>query len=176
MANLLTFLRILLIAPITLCFLVPDTAAVKWTAFTLFIIAGFSDFLDGYFARRNNSISKIGTILDPIADKLLTIALLILLTASGALYGVHLIAALIIALREILISGLREALANQNMNLPVNFVAKMKTTLQFIALALLLIPIHALQPIGLISLWSAAALTLWTGWQYVATALRALQH
>ena len=162
--------------------LVPFAAAygLSWQvlAAILFAAAALTDWLDGYVARSRGEVSALGAALDPIADKLLTIAALILLCASGAIHGVHLIAALAIGLREVLVSGLREAVATRNVTLPVTFAAKVKTTVQFVGFLLLILadpaPGGLLHGVGLLVLWVAAALTVWTGYQYTDAAVRAL--
>lgn len=175
MANALTLLRIFLIVPFTAAMFAPGDPA-QWTALLLFLAAGATDFLDGRIARARNETSRLGAMLDPIADKLLTTAALFLLVMTGELYGIHILAGLAILLREIWVAGLREALAGRSV-LAVSQLAKVKTTAQFVAIAVLLIPwggtVFAL---GLILLWVATVLTLVTGWQYTRAALPILQE
>ncbi len=170
MANLLTCLRIFLLLPIAWAML----SGAPWLAFWLFILAGLTDLLDGALARALGDADALGAALDPIADKILTAGLFIVLAMTGALYGPHLFAALFILMREFLIGGLREALAGK-LTLPVSRLAKWKTGLQFTALALLIMPLSWGQNIGLAVLWAAALLTLWTGWAYARPALAALK-
>jgi CDP-diacylglycerol---glycerol-3-phosphate 3-phosphatidyltransferase len=170
MANLLTCFRIFLLLPIAWALL----SGAHWLAFWLFVLAGLTDLLDGALARALGDADALGAALDPIADKILTAGLLVLLAMTGALFGPHIFAALLILIREFLIGGLREALAGK-LSLPVSALAKWKTALQFIALALLIMPLSWGQNIGLAALWAAAVLTLWTGWTYARPALAALK-
>jgi cardiolipin synthase len=174
MANFLTISRIILILPFAILLYMNGIMA-QWGAFLLFITAGITDFLDGYVARKYNQTSALGAALDPIADKLLTAATLILLVMNETLGGVHVGAGLVILLREVWVSGLREALAGQ-VTLPVTKLAKWKTTFQFVAFALLLLPIDGMAyQLGLICLWLAALLTIWTGLGYTNAGLKYLR-
>ena len=172
LATWLTLARIGLIVPFALAFF----AGWSWVAGVLFAAAALTDWLDGYVARKRNEVSALGAALDPIADKLLTIAALILLCASGAIAGAGLLAALAIALREVLVGGLREAVATYDVRLPVTFLAKIKTTVQFVAFLALIVSAGAgwLGGVGDVVLWVAAGLTVWTGYQYTAVAVRTL--
>ncbi|MEE9330247.1 MAG: CDP-diacylglycerol--glycerol-3-phosphate 3-phosphatidyltransferase [Parvularculaceae bacterium] len=176
MANFLTLMRIVLILPFAACFFLQGDTA-RWLAFALFMLAGLTDFFDGYVARKFNQTSALGAALDPIADKLLTGAALLLLAYAGLTPGWHMAASVAILMREILISGLREAVAGQaGVAFPVTQLAKWKTTFQFIALAILIAPVTGLlHNVGLGLFWLAAILTVWTGFGYVTTALRALK-
>lgn len=172
LATWLTLARIVLIVPFALLFWfgAPVLAAI------LFAVAGLTDWLDGYVARKRGEVSALGAALDPIADKLLTIAALILLCASNAIDGAAVIAALAIGLREVLVGGLREALAGRAVSLPVTYLAKIKTTAQFLAFVFL-IGAAGRGPwddIGNTLLWIAAALTVWTGYKYTQKAVSAL--
>jgi len=141
----------------------------------LFMAAGITDWFDGYFARRYHQISRLGRFLDPIADKLLVAAALVMLVDNGQLRGVHVLAALIILAREILVSGLREFLAELRVSLPVSQLAKWKTAAQMAAIAVLLLGDAApaiVTQIGLVLIWVAAGLTLITGYDYLRTGLR----
>jgi cardiolipin synthase len=180
--NLLTLSRIVAIPLIIATFYVPGPSA-RWVACVLFVAAAVTDFFDGYFARRRNSVSSLGRFLDPIADKLLVAAVLLMLTAFGRLsltqYSV--LPALVILLREILVSGLREYLAELRVGMPVSALAKWKTGLQMTALPVLLVGTEApdwlpAQPIGEVFLWIAAALTLITGWDYLRAGLKHMQE
>ena len=170
--NLLTYGRIAIIPVIIACLYSSDPTWL-WTAFVLFIVAAITDYLDGYLARAWSQQSNLGKMLDPIADKLLVGAVLIMLAANGTLTGLSLIPAIIILSREILVSGLREYLGQLNLSLPVSNLAKWKTTVQLVALAVLIAgpAAEALVPgslaIGLALLWAAALLTVWTGYDYV---------
>jgi cardiolipin synthase len=174
--NLLTLSRIVAIPLVIIC-LWFDTAWGQWLAMIIFVVAAVTDWFDGYFARRYHQISRLGRFLDPIADKLLVAAALVMLVANGPLHGVHVLAALIILAREILVSGLREFLAELRVGLPVSQLAKWKTAAQMTAIAFLLvgdagpkeIPVV---PIGLTLIWIAAALTIVTGYDYLRTGLR----
>ena len=175
LATWLTLARIGLIAPfVALFWFGPSLLAAL-----LFAVAGLTDWLDGYVARKRGEVSALGAALDPIADKLLTITALIVLCAGGQIAGVSLVAALAIALREVLVGGLREALAGRAVTLPVTFLAKIKTTVQFVAFFVLILsdPLmdgSGMLAVGRILLWVAAGLTVWTGYQYADRAVRAL--
>ena len=145
--------------------------------FALFIIASFTDFLDGLLARMFKEESKLGELLDPIADKIIVAAALILLVMDGTIKNFEVIAAIIILTREILISGLREFLAKGQIKLPVSNLAKLKTFLQMFSIAILLtgetgkkiinFQDYDAQTIGIILLWFSAFLTLYTGYEYI---------
>lgn len=175
LANTLTLLRIAAIPLVVAAFWL-DRPWAQWVAVVLFAVASITDWFDGYFARRYAQISRFGRFLDPIADKLLVAAALVMLVAFGPLKGVHLLAALIILAREILVSGLREFLAEIRVGLPVSNLAKWKTAIQMTAIAVLLlddagpkaIPMHE---VGLALIWIAAALTLVTGYDYLRAGL-----
>lgn len=177
--NLLTLLRVAAIPLIVAGIVLPApyaSADLRLAAAVLFIGASATDWLDGYLARRLDQISALGRMMDPIADKMLVASVLVALSASGDLTGWAIIPTLIIIARELLISGLREALAGRT-SLPVSFLAKIKTTVQLVALILLIAgPVTAPEvvAVGIAALWLAAALTLFTGLQYFATGLRHL--
>jgi len=145
--------------------------------FVLFVLASFTDFLDGLLARMYKEESKLGELLDPIADKIIVATALILLVMDGTIKNYEVIAAIIILTREILISGLREFLAKGKINLPVSSLAKAKTFLQMIAISVLLtgetgnkiinFQDYNAQTIGIIFLWLSAFLTLFTGYEYL---------
>ncbi|MBB4212355.1 cardiolipin synthase [Rhodothalassium salexigens DSM 2132] len=145
-------------------------------AFLLFTVAALTDFLDGWLARKLRVVSGLGTFLDPIADKLMVGAALILLAWDGRLAGLHVVAGVVILFREIFISGLREFLGNVKVTMPVSRLAKWKTTVQLVAIAVLLgAPLvgagaGGAHLLGLALLWLAAAMTAITGWQYTAAA------
>ena len=132
-----------------------------------------TDYLDGYLARQRAEVSTFGKLLDPIADKMLVAAVLLLLVGFGQLSGISIIPALIILMREILVSGMREFLAGfGSKGLPVSFLAKWKTVVQMVALGFLIVgdagpEIIPVTLIGVIGIWAASVLTLVTGWQYV---------
>lgn len=171
--NLLTLMRIAAIPLIVASFWL-DRGWAQWTAALLFLVASVTDYFDGWLARRWQLVSRVGRFLDPIADKLLVATVLLLLCAFETLRGVHVIAALIILCREIMVSGLREFLAELRVGLPVSNAAKWKTTIQMLALGVLLVGDAGwswVMPLGLTLLWCAAALTLWTGYDYLRAGL-----
>ncbi len=152
--------------------------------FVLYCIVGITDYFDGYLARAQGQISRLGQFLDPIADKIMVAAVLVMLMASRKADGappiiedLAVIPALVILLREIIVSGLREFLGPLNVSMPVSKLAKWKTTLQLVALGALILsggfPDQLwMHQVGLVSLWAAAALTLVTGWDYLRVGLR----
>ena len=152
----------------------------RWVAVFIFISAGLTDALDGYYARKRGEQSAFGRMLDPIADKLLVASCLLMLAADGTIRGWSLWAAIVILCREILVSGLREYLAELRVGVPVTQLAKWKTTLQLIAVGFLIAGkagdavVPAVTPIGLALLWLSALLTLYTGWDYFHAGVRHL--
>jgi len=174
--NILTIGRIIIVPFFVLAFYLPGFYG-DLTACVLFVIASFTDFLDGMLARMMSEESKLGELLDPIADKIIVATALILLVMSGTIKHYEVIAAIIILTREILISGLREFLARGQIKLPVTNLAKLKTFLQMVAIALLLtgetgnkilnFQDYNAQTIGIILLWLSAFLTLYTGYEYL---------
>ena len=182
--NLLTYGRILAVPLIVLCFFaegkLQSSDFARWTALILFALASITDFFDGYLARIWNQTSNIGRMLDPIADKLLVATCLLLMAADTekTIAGWSLWAAIIILCREILVSGLREYLAELKVSVPVTRIAKWKTTVQMVALAFLLagpagdkiLPYTTQIGIGL--LWVAAILTMYTGYDYFRAGLK----
>lgn len=170
--NLLTYGRIVAVPALVLCLLWPEIDAARWTALVIFIAAAISDFFDGYLARRWGLQSALGRMLDPIADKLLVSTCILMLAMDGSLHGWHIWAGVIILCREILVSGLREFLAELQVSVPVTKLAKWKTTVQLIALAFLLAGSAGDKLFGFVSdlgiglLWIAALLTLYTGYDY----------
>jgi cardiolipin synthase (CMP-forming) len=177
--NLLTLSRILAVPLLVALMWGPGTW--QWfAAFVLFLIAGLTDYLDGYLARAQGTVSKIGVFLDPIADKIMVAAVIVMLVHSGLVHGFAVIAALIILLREIIVSGLREYLATLQISLPVSALAKWKTAFQMIALGALvlagsspiLMPWLPAYEVGILCLWVAAGLTLITGYDYLRVGLK----
>lgn len=177
--NLLTLSRI---------FAVPLLVVLLWdagwpgylAAFILFCVAAATDYLDGYLARSQGTVSKLGVFLDPIADKIMVAATIVMLVHTGAIHGWAVIPALIILLREITVSGLREYLAGLQVSVPVSNLAKWKTAFQMISLAALILggftaiklvwlPAH---DVGMVCLWIAAALTVVTGYDYLRVGLK----
>ncbi len=150
----------------------------RWLALVIFIAAGISDILDGYFARIWGQHSSLGRMLDPIADKLLVASCLLMLAAEETIRGWALFAAVIILCREILVSGLREYLAELRVSVPVTKLAKWKTLGQMVAIGFLIagdagdVILPATTEIGITLLWLSALLTLYTGWDYMRAGLR----
>ncbi|MBT4880017.1 MAG: CDP-diacylglycerol--glycerol-3-phosphate 3-phosphatidyltransferase [Alphaproteobacteria bacterium] len=173
--NILTLSRILVIPFFVALFYIERPFA-NWTLATIFILACITDFLDGYFARSRKQISNFGRFLDPIADKLLIATALLMLVGTGQLGGISLLPTVIILCREILVSGLREFLAELKVSVPVSQLAKWKTAIQMCAIISLLVgeagdPFFPFTFIGLLTLWSAALLTLFTGYDYFQASL-----
>jgi cardiolipin synthase (CMP-forming) len=178
--NLLTYGRVAAVPVVVGCLFWPTVDAARWAALAIFVLAGITDFLDGYLARALAQQSSLGRMLDPIADKLLVSAVLLMLAADHTIASVSLWAAIVILCREILVSGLREFLAELKVSVPVSRVAKWKTFLQLVALGFLIAG-PAAEPylpgttrIGLGLLWVSALLTLYTGWDYFTTGVKYL--
>jgi CDP-diacylglycerol--glycerol-3-phosphate 3-phosphatidyltransferase len=176
--NILTYLRIVAVPAVALClFLIPGDAG-RWWALAIYIAACITDWLDGFLARVWRQHSLLGRMLDPIADKLLVGTTLLMLTYDQTIGRAHVAAAGIILCREILVSGLREFLAELNVKVHVTQLAKWKTTLQMVALGILLAGpagdklVPGVTTSGLALLWVAALLTLWTGYDYLKAAVR----
>ncbi|MBV8061555.1 MAG: CDP-diacylglycerol--glycerol-3-phosphate 3-phosphatidyltransferase [Alphaproteobacteria bacterium] len=175
-ANQLTLSRILIIPVITLFLDIP-TAWAAWTSLGLFTLAGITDYLDGYLARRTQQVSMIGQFLDPIADKLLVSAVILMLVYNGQIQGMTVFPAVVILLREVAVSGLREYLAGVQVSMPVSRLAKWKTTIQMLALGFLIVGKYAPDfipstTIGDVGLWLAATLTAVTAWDYWRASLK----
>ncbi len=196
-SNMLTLPNILTLSRI---FAVPLLAFLLWwptweggygLAFGLYCLMGITDYFDGYLARSSGTVSKLGIFLDPIADKIMVAAVILVLTAQGILRGpyvgdMHVIAGLIILVREIAVSGLREFLGPLQVSIPVSKLAKWKTTFQMVSLGALIlggampwwnvpflgISINLPHTVGLTTLWAAAGLTLITGWDYLRVGLK----
>ena len=173
--NLLTYGRVAAVPVVVGFLLYPNEHWMRWVAFWIFTAAGISDFFDGYLARIWQQQSSLGRMLDPIADKLLVAACLLVLAFIGA-FGVWSIwAAIVILCRELLVSGLREFLAELRVSVPVSWIAKWKTTAQILALGFLIVgpagdgvlPPGWTMQTGLVLLWVAALLTLYTGVDYM---------
>jgi len=176
-ANILTMSRIAAI-PAIVGFMLLKAPLWHWVALALFILACVTDWFDGYVARRLDQVSPLGRFLDPIADKLVVAAVLMVLVSTRHIDGWAILAALIILCREILVSGLREFLAELRVGVPVSILAKWKTAVQMIALGFLIIarpdsvlPIDTMI-IGEVLLWLAAGLTLVTGYDYMTIGLK----
>ena len=176
--NILTLGRMLAVPFVVACLFWPDTFFMRWIALGIFILAGITDFLDGYLARAWSQQSALGRMLDPIADKLLVSAVLLMLVANHTIKSYSIWAAIIILCREILVSGLREFLAELKVPLPVSRIAKWKTVLQLVALGFLIAgsagdyTIGGVTTTGLVLLWLSALLTLYTGWDYLVAGLK----
>lgn len=182
--NLLTYARIIAVPIVVGCMYWSDILQgglwLRWVALAIFVVAGITDVLDGYFARSWGQQSTFGRMLDPIADKLLVASCLLMLAADGTIRGWSLWAAIVILCREILVSGLREYLAELRVSVPVTALAKWKTTLQLVAVGFLIageagdLILSITTTIGLTLLWLSALLTLYTGWDYFRAGLRHL--
>lgn len=175
--NILTLSRIFVI-PVLIASFFMEQPLGSHVAFVVFALAGITDFFDGYLARVTGTVSKIGQFLDPIADKLMVGAVIIMVVHAKWVDGIHVVAAVIIMCREILVSGLREFLAGAQVSVPVTMLAKWKTTVQMVALAGLVwseggpslgLPANE---IGIALLWVAAVLTLYTGIDYLRAGLK----
>ena len=180
--NLLTLSRILAVPILVFLLWKPDWWDYAIT-FVLYCLVGITDYFDGYLARAQGTVSRLGIFLDPIADKIMIAAVIVMLVStrnqSGEpiIHSFHIIPALVILLREIAVSGLREFLAGLQVSMPVSRLAKWKTTLQLVALGGLIlggaVPQWAwVGQVGVAALWAAAVLTLVTGWDYLRTGVR----
>lgn len=171
--NILTYCRVAAVPVVAGLLFWPEDLWSRWAALALFIAAGVTDYFDGYFARAYAQQSQLGRMLDPIADKLLVSACLLMLAADETIAGVHLWAAIVILCREVLVSGLREYLAELKVGMPVSRVAKWKTMVQLVAIGFLIAGpagetvLPGTITIGLVLLWIAAGLTIYTGWDYL---------
>lgn len=178
--NLLTIFRIISI-PLLIALFYIGGATAMWTAGALYGLAGLSDFLDGYYARKYKQVSAFGRFLDPIADKLVVVVALFLLVAFDNLEGYWVLSAIVIIVREILISGLREFLGPYNVQVHVTKLAKWKTTFQMVFIGFLIIGEHgeSVVPytveIGQYGLVLAAVITVITGWDYLKTGYKTIQ-
>ena len=174
--NILTIGRIILVPILIGAFYLPGALG-DWIPFFIFVLASFTDFLDGLLARLYKEESKLGELLDPIADKIIVATALVLLVMNNIVKNYEVIAAIIILTREIMISGLREFLAKAQVSMPVTGLAKFKTFIQMFAIAILLTDEsgnklvnfgdYNAHSIGIVLLWIAAFLTLYTGYDYV---------
>ncbi|HVG52726.1 MAG TPA: CDP-diacylglycerol--glycerol-3-phosphate 3-phosphatidyltransferase [Xanthobacteraceae bacterium] len=182
--NLLTYGRIAAVPAVVACMywqnILHGGLGLRWLALALFIAAAVTDILDGYFARIWGQQSSFGRMLDPIADKLLVSSCLLMLAADDTIRGVSLWAAIIILCREILVSGLREYLAELRVSVPVTQLAKWKTALQNVAVGFLIageagdLVIPYVTNVGIALLWLSAILTLYTGYDYFKAGIRHL--
>ena len=189
--NILTLSRIVAIPLLAFLLWWPGWEAGYLMAFALYAAMGITDYFDGYLARTSGTVSKLGIFLDPIADKIMVAAVILVLAAQGVLRGpyvgdAHVIAGLIILVREIAVSGLREFLGGLQVSVPVSRLAKWKTTFQLLALGSLILgqglpdwnvmlgAVEANVPhtVGLVTLWAAAVMTVITGWDYLRVGLK----
>ena len=189
--NILTLSRIVAIPLLAFLLWWPGWEAGYLMAFGLYALMAITDYFDGYLARTSGTVSKLGIFLDPIADKIMVAAVILVLAAQGVLRGpyvgdAHVIAGLIILVREIAVSGLREFLGGLQVSVPVSRLAKWKTTFQLLALGSLILgqglpdwnvmlgSMEANVPhtVGLVTLWAAAVMTVITGWDYLRVGLK----
>lgn len=189
--NMLTLSRIVAIPLLAFLLWWPGWEAGYLMAFVLYCLMGITDYFDGYLARTSGAVSKLGIFLDPIADKIMVASVILVLAAQGVLRGpyvgdMHVIAGLIILVREIAVSGLREFLGGLQVSVPVSQLAKWKTTFQLLALGSLILgqglpdwnvilgTLEANIPhtVGLVTLWAAAVMTVITGWDYLRVGLK----
>src|SRR6202171_5671588 len=182
--NLLTYGRIVAVPIVVGCMywqsILQGGLWLRWVALAIFVAAGITDILDGYFARSLGQQSSFGRMLDPIADKLLVSCCLLMLGAGDTIKGWSLWAAVVILCREILVSGLREYLAELRVSVPVTRLAKWKTTVQLVAIGFLIAGKagdhiqHITTVTGLSLLWISALVTLYTGWDYLRAGVQHL--
>ena len=189
--NILTLSRIFAIPLLAYFLWWPGWEMGYLLAFGLYCLMGVTDYFDGYLARTSGTVSKLGIFLDPIADKIMVAAVILVLAAQGVLNGpyvgdMHVVAGLIILMREIAVSGLREFLGPLQVSVPVSKLAKWKTTFQMVSLGALILgeglprwtmmigAVDANIPhtVGLLTLWGAAVLTVITGWDYLRVGLK----
>lgn len=189
--NLLTLSRIVTVPVLVWLLWWPEWTAGYALAFGVYSLMGITDYFDGYLARAQGAVSKLGIFLDPIADKIMVAAVILVLTAKGVLTGpyvgeLHVVAGLIILLREIAVSGLREFLGGIQVSVPVSKLAKWKTTFQILCLGALILGrampwwqvdlggfvVNLPHTVGLTTLWAAAGLTMITGWDYLRVGLK----
>ncbi len=176
--NILTLFRIALI-PVVLIGMSFESVLMHWIAFGAFVLASITDYFDGKLARALDQTSPFGILFDPVADKLLVCSCLMMLTAKGQLPSLHLIPGIVILCREIFVSGLREFLAQLNVDMPVSAWGKVKTACQLLALGLMILNVDLtfpntpiLNPISYILLWGAATLTIISGWGYLQKSIK----
>lgn len=182
LANCLTYGRLVAVPVLVALLFWPEAPTARFAALGIYVAAAITDYLDGYVARTYAQTSALGRMLDPIADKLLVAACLLMLAADQTIAGTSLWAAIVILCREVLVSGLREYLAELKVGVPVSRVAKYKTTVQLLALGFLVAGpagesiLPGTVAIGLVLLWIAAGLTLSTGWDYMRAGIRHVIH
>jgi len=172
-ANILTVGRVWAI-PVIVLTMFSNKPFWAWTGVVLFVLAGITDYMDGYIARNFNQVSRFGRVLDPIADKLLVGAIIVMLAYTGRLGEWGIVPGIVILCREILVSGLREFLAEIKVGMPVTSLAKWKTACQMVALPFLMVTnkviagdaYYYFKVTGMVTLWAAAILTVVTGYDY----------
>ncbi|EGD57450.1 CDP-diacylglycerol--glycerol-3-phosphate 3-phosphatidyltransferase [Novosphingobium nitrogenifigens DSM 19370] len=189
--NILTLSRIVAVPLLVGLLWWPDWPMGYGLGFAMYCLMGITDYFDGYLARAQGAVSKLGVFLDPIADKIMVAAVILVLAARGVMTGpyvgsLHVIAGLVILVREIAVSGLREFLGGLQVSVPVSRLAKWKTTAQMVALGSLILGralpgwnvdaiglvFNVPHSVGLVTLWTAAVLTLVTGWDYLRVGLK----
>jgi cardiolipin synthase (CMP-forming) len=189
--NILTLSRIFTVPVLVALLWWPEWQVGYVVAFAVYCLMGITDYFDGYLARAKGAVSKLGVFLDPIADKIMVATVILVLTAQGVLRGpyvgdMHVIPGLVILIREIAVSGLREFLGGIQVSVPVSRLAKWKTTFQLVSLGALILGVALPQwnltvasftfnlphTVGLTTLWAAAGLTLVTGWDYLRVGLK----
>jgi cardiolipin synthase (CMP-forming) len=179
--NILTLSRIVTVPLLVALLWFPGWELGYALGFALYCLMGITDYFDGYLARAQGQVSRLGVFLDPIADKIMVAAVIMMLVGTrheaASIQGLNIIPAIIILLREIAVSGLREFLAELRVSVPVSQLAKWKTTLQIVALGALILAgalphLSWIKQVGIGSLWAAAALTLVTGWDYLRVGLK----
>jgi cardiolipin synthase (CMP-forming) len=179
--NLLTLSRIVTVPVLVTLLWYPGWELGWLLGFALYCLMGLTDYFDGYVARAQGAVSRLGVFLDPIADKIMVAAVIVMLVGTrheaASIKGLHLIPALIILLREIAVSGLREFLAGIQVSVPVSQLAKWKTAFQMISLGALILAgglptEYWIKAVGILTLWAAAGLTLITGWDYLRVGLK----
>ncbi len=189
--NILTLSRIIAVPLLVALLWWPEWQWGYALGFAMYTLMALTDYFDGYVARSYGTVSRLGAFLDPIADKIMVAAVILVLAAQGVMRGpyvgdMHVIAGLVILIREIAVSGLREFLGGLQVSIPVSKLAKWKTTFQLISLGALILgnampwwnlwlgslEINVPHTVGLTTLWAAAALTLITGWDYLRVGLK----
>lgn len=175
LANKLTLLRLFLVIPFMICMLLPESSTAQWSAFFIFGFASILDYFDGVCARSRNEVSKLGALLDPIADKLLVVTGFVFLLIFGQFPStLSAVLALLMILRDVLVSGLREYLAHYKQELPVSFLAKGKTAFQLIAISLLLLPIDHKDPAPDVLMILASISSFGSAYFYLKTVIKSI--
>ncbi len=172
LANILTVSRLAVLPVIVLLMFIPQSWAAA-VCLTLYIAGAVTDWLDGWIARKYDQITELGTFLDPIADKIYVVTIMLMLVATGRISGIFVLLVIIILAREFMVAGLREYLGPKDIKLPVTPLAKWKTAVQMIATGILIIAPYVTGGIvlGLLCLTGASVLTVMTGWEYLKAGL-----